>query len=632
MCGITGFIDFTGSSDAAVLTQMADALLHRGPDHSGHEIFSENDFTLGLGFRRLSIIDLSPLGHQPMFSGDGNLCIIFNGEIYNYKEIRAELEKENFRFKSYSDTEVILNAYMRWGISCLKKFIGMFAIALYDKARRKFFLIRDRVGVKTLFYYRNNQQFLFASELKAFHRHPSFRKELNDDALGLYFQHGYIPAPHCIFKNTFKLLPGHILEFNLDENNFSLEKYWDVTDAYNQPKLKIDFEEARKETEKILASAFLYRMVADVPVGVFLSGGYDSTAVTALLQKNSTEKIKTFTIGFHEEKFNEAKYAKEVAEHLGTEHTSYECTYSDAFEILPKLPDIYDEPFGDHSGIPTTLVSKIARQHVKVALSADAGDEIFCGYTKYIKAKKYFTLLNMFPSVIGALAGNALKLFLRDSGTEISSPDKKRRLANLLQHLNPVYASRMISQAMIEEEVQQLFRNKINHTATFFDEEDAVNDSNSTAEHIMALDYKTYMVDDILQKVDRATMSVSLEGREPFLDQRVIEFVARLPFEYKLKNGVSKYILRQIVHQYVPEKIMSRPKMGFSVPVEEWCQHELKDLLLTYVNQDKISQEGIFDSKKVTQLLKKYFAGEKVDFQRIWFLLMFEMWREKWMK
>jgi asparagine synthase (glutamine-hydrolysing) len=631
MCGITGFIDFTGKTDKQILAGMTDALIHRGPDDSGYEILNEANCSIGLGFRRLSIIDLSPLGHQPMFSDDRLLAIIFNGEIYNYKEIRAELEKENFHFRSNSDTEVILNAYTRWGIGCIKKFIGMFAIALFDGRVKKFYLIRDRAGVKPLFYHWNNSQFLFASELKALHKHPQFRKELNHDALGLYFQHAYIPAPHCIFQNTFKLLPGHYLEFDLTDKKFSLTKYWDVNDCYNQPALSISFDDALNETEKILTDAFQYRLVADVPVGVFLSGGYDSTAVTALLQKNRTDKIKTFTIGFHEEKFNEAVHAKKVAKHLGTEHTEYHCTYSDAFEIIPRLPEIYDEPFGDSSGIPTLLVSRIARQYVKVALSADAGDEIFCGYTKYIKGKKYLKLAHRFPDLFLKMAGNFLKLFSSES-SGIGYPDKRKRLMNLLMNTNPAFATRMISQIMIWEEVQPMFRGKLNYLPSFHDDEMALSSSAPAINHFLAADYKTYLVDDILQKVDRATMAVSLEGREPFLDQRIVEFAARLPESFKLNNGVSKHILRQIVHRYVPEKIMQRPKMGFGVPVETWCRSELKHLLTDYISEERIRSEGIFDAPKISLMLKKYFAHGKIDFQRIWHLLMFEMWRERWMK
>jgi asparagine synthase (glutamine-hydrolysing) len=497
--------------------------------------------------------------------------------------------------------------------------------------KKKLFLIRDRAGVKPLFYHWNHSQFLFASELKAFHRHPQFRKELNHDALGLYFQHAYIPAPHCIFKNTFKLLPGHYLEFDLTQKTFSASKYWDVNDCYHQPLLDISFDEAVNEAEKILTDAFQYRLVADVPVGVFLSGGYDSTAVTALLQKNRTDKIKTFTIGFHEEKYNEAVFAKKVAEHLGTEHTEYHCTYSDAFDIIPRLPEIYDEPFGDSSGIPTLLVSRIARQHVKVALSADAGDEIFCGYTKYIKGKKYLELAHRFPGLFLTLAGKLLKLFSNESA-DIGYPDKRKRLMNLLLNTNPAYATRMISQIMIWEEVQPMFRNSPNYLRSFHDDEEALSASAPAINHFLAADYKTYLVDDILQKVDRATMAVSLEGREPFLDQRIVEFAARLPESYKLNHGVSKYILRHIVHKYVPEKIMQRPKMGFGVPVETWCRNELKHLLTDFISEERINREGIFDTQKISSMLNRYLAHGKVDFQRIWHLLMFEMWRERWMK
>ena len=387
MCGIAGFCDFKNTLSEEVLSNMTRTLAHRGPDSEGYKVINESNFRLGLGHRRLSILDLSEKGNQP-FVRHG-ISIVFNGEIYNFKEIRQELTQIGYTFDSDTDTEVIIAAYKAWGMDSIKKFIGMFAYALYDQALSALFLVKDRVGVKPLYYYFDNQTFLFASELKAFHQNPAFKKEIDYDALALYLQYSYIPTPYCIFKNTHKIRPGHYLKFNLANKSFQEIKYWDVNDAYNHPKLSISFEEAVEETDRLLTSAFNYRMVADVPVGVFLSGGYDSSAVTSILQKNRTEKIKTFTIGFHEAKFNEATEAKKIAEYLATDHTEYYCTAQDAINVFHQLPSVYDEPFADNSVVPTILVSQLARKSVTVALSGDGGDEIFAGYNKFSQSIGY---------------------------------------------------------------------------------------------------------------------------------------------------------------------------------------------------------------------------------------------------
>lgn len=610
---------------------MADTLNHRGPDDSGYELFEEKNFQAGLGFRRLSIIDLSALGHQPMFSEDKNLAIIFNGEIYNYREIRQELEKHGCRFKSHSDTEVILQSFKKWGKDCVRKFIGMFAFAIYDKINGKIFLFRDRPGVKPLFYYWKEGLFLFSSELKAFHRHPAFKKEIDFDALSLFFSHGYISAPYSIFKNTHKLIPGHILTLDLKSRSIITEKYWDVNDYYNRPRLKISFNEAMEETEKVLTSAFQYRMIADVPVGVFLSGGYDSSAVTALLQKSSAQKIKTFTIGFHEQGFNEAEYAKEVANHLGTEHHEYYCTYKEALDIVPMLPDIYDEPFGDSSAIPTTLVSKIARRQVTVALSADGGDEIFAGYPKYIKGVKYYSALEKVPAFLTKLAASLMDVIKVRNDNQWLTSVRYEKLKEVLRKREPVFAFNIITEVFTFIETQRLIRHSLKYLHTPFDENHLLNENNDLLSRFQATEFKTYMVDDILQKVDRATMSASLEGREPFLDQRIVEWAAQLPSEFKLKNGIGKIILREIVHKYIPEKMMNRPKMGFGVPIGLWCKTDLKDLVFHYLDTERISRQGIFNPAETDRILKSYHRYNDYDFNRVWFLLMFQMWYERWM-
>jgi asparagine synthase (glutamine-hydrolysing) len=630
MCGIAGFVDFNKNTPIAVLHAMTDAIVHRGPDDSGAEYEQASGFELGLGFRRLSIIELSMLGHQPMKTDDGQYTITFNGEIYNYKEVRKLLESDGVSFKSNSDTEVILKAYIKWGRSCVSKFVGMFAFIIYDKPNARLMACRDRAGVKPFYYYWHENLFLYGSELKSFHHHKQFKKEIDIHALALYFQHGYIPAPHCIFKNTYKLNPGHWLIFDLTKKEITTEKYWDVTDAYNRPKLKIDYNDAVNETETKLRKAFEYRMVADVPVGVFLSGGYDSSLVTALLQTNMQQKLKTFTIGFEDEAFNEAIHAGKVAKHLGTEHYEYTCTYKEAMDIIPLLPEMYDEPFADSSAIPTYLVSKMARQQVTVALSADGGDETFAGYTKYIKGLNYIKNLNKVPGFANRLARVPAAIAGAFAGANLAKPNRIDKLQLLLKAKHPVEAFNIITQAMTAGEISSLLSKDFQIPNTAFNDYNTLH-SNQMLDNFLWLDYKTYMVDDILQKVDRATMAVSLEGREPLLDHHIIEWAAQLPSSFKLNNGVSKCILRDITHKYIPYEIMHRPKMGFNIPYADWFKTDLKQELIFTLSDNKIGTNGLLNGAQVKTMLDKFFKNEKVDFQRIWQVYNFQLWMMKWM-
>jgi len=629
MCGITGFIDFSKQSTPESLLAMRETLHHRGPDDQGEAFLDTAKAYVGFGFRRLSIIDLSPLGHQPMTNDETGDVVMLNGEIYNYKEIRQELESLGHSFKSNSDTEVVLKAYMQWKEKCVDRFIGMFAIALFDKPANQVVFFRDRAGVKPLYWYWHEGLFLFASELKAFHAHPLFKKEIDVDALSLYLQHGYISAPWCIFKNTRKLLPGHTLVLDLSSRDILIEKYWDVTDVYNQPKLTIGYEDAMEDTEKILSSAFQYRMVADVPVGVFLSGGYDSSCVTALLQKSTSQKIKTYTIGFREEEYNEASHAKAVAAYLGTDHHEYFCTIQDALEIVPLLPDIYDEPFGDVSAIPTTLVSRIARQHVTVALSADGGDEIFAGYPRHARFINKWQKFALVPGGIDSLLATMLKPFL-SKNKHVADADRLEKLLLVLQKRNPVDAFHIINQIFTYTEAQKLVTKETKPLAVPFDDNALFSDSNDALSRVLATEYKTYMVDDILHKVDRATMSACLEGREPFLDQRVVEFVSRLPTSFKYRNGVGKIILRDIVHKHLPKHLMERPKMGFGVPVEKWLSQELKGLLHETLNQ-QTTEKSFLNWNEVRILLHQYEENRLEIFQRLWNVFTYQLWYNKWM-
>lgn len=628
MCGIAGLVDFRRKTNFEHLQKMTDVLFHRGPDDGGYFFEGFEQSQVGLGHRRLSILDLSNHGHQPM--AFAHLTMVYNGEVYNFKEIRVELEEHGYFFESHSDTEVILKAYHKWGTDAVNRFNGMFAIAIFDSQKQTLTLIRDRAGVKPLFWYQKDGLFMFASELKTFHEHPRFVKELNHDGLALFLQYGYIPQPHTIFKNTHKLQAGHLLQLNIKNSKLEIAKYWDVIDCYNQPKLDISEQEAIDETERLLKSGFEYRMVADVPVGMFLSGGYDSSAVTALLQSERTEKLKTFSIGFHEPKYNEAHHAKKVAEHLGTDHTEYYCTQKDALAILPKLPEIWDEPFGDASAIPTTLVSQLARKDVTVSLSADGGDEIFGGYDKYTsienKIRRFAQIpSSLYPLIKLGLNSGAVHTLAKNLGM-VNADDRLKRFSLILDQ-NEKGLLKIGSQIFTGLDLDLLLVNKYNKVETEFD----VEINKNWLDNILAVDYKTYQLDDILTKVDRATMSVGLEGREPLLDINIIDFVAKLDPGLKIKKGSKKYLLKEITHKYIPKDIMDRPKMGFGVPIYDWFKSELKEYILFYLSNDRIEKSGIFNTFYVANLRDKYLSGADVNVNQIWFLLMFEMWRERWL-
>jgi asparagine synthase (glutamine-hydrolysing) len=633
MCGIAGVIDFNKASSEAEVNDMIDTLQHRGPD--GGAVFMEQleHTQIGLGHRRLSIIDLSNGGAQPMHLQ--HLSIVFNGEIYNYKEIKDSLIKKGHVFTSSSDTEVLLHAYLEWGKNAIEKLIGMFAFVLIDKKLDEAFIVRDRAGVKPLFWYFNNGLFLFASELKALVAHSAFKKDLNLNAAAAYFKTGYIPAPQCIYKNTQKLQPGHYLTLNFKNQGVSISQYWSVYTHYNKPPLDISFDEAKQETEKIIKSACDYRMVADVPVGVFLSGGYDSSLITALLQKDSTKKIKTFTIGVPDAGLNEAPFAKQIAKHLGTEHNEYYCTQKEALDIVPNLPYYYDEPFADSSAIPTTLVSKMARQQVTVALSADAGDEIFAGYNRYDYLLKYGGKIKALPKPLAKFIANVMHAVPAKNIPVLNKkylfPQRYEKVKSFLNNPTDKNILASITNLFTEAELQQLFNTDIIYAATAFDKQDLEAPFYNTLHYMMAMDYETYLPDDILQKVDRATMSVSLEGREPLLDQRVVEWAAQLPQQYKYNNGNKKYILKEIVHQYIPKEIMERPKMGFGIPIADWLAGDLKPYVQEYLSEQFLNQQQLFNVSMVTKMVNAFFNGKQERAEKIWYLLMFQMWYKKWM-
>ncbi len=633
MCGIAGYIDFSASPKDAIKA-MTGSMAHRGPDGEGLETVQCDNAVLAFGHKRLSIIDLSETGKQPM--RHKHLLITFNGEVYNFNDIKSELKALKHQFSGHSDTEVILHAYEEWGQKCLEKFIGMFAFAIYDAKQHSVFFARDRAGIKPFYYYHDEERFLFASELKAFHQHPDFKKSINQNVLAMYMQYGNVPAPYCIFENCYKLIPGHFMVLHLATKKIETQKYWNVYDnAYNTEKVDIGFAEAKSKTEALLVSAFNYRMIADVPVGVFLSGGYDSVCLTALLQKNSSEKIKTFTIGVSDFGLDESVYAKEIAKILGTAHNTYYCNQKEALGIIEELPYYYDEPFGDSSAVPTTLVCKIAKQQVTVALSADGGDEVFAGYNRYDYLMKHGKLLNNTPKLMRDAAA-----FLMHRVSSQHLPVLKNRynfhnrynkLKNLLSDPSPESMMKSLSTQFLDEELKKLMLKPFQHLESNYQSNALKTDHYSPLRYMMAVDYETYLPDDILQKVDRASMSASLEAREPFLDHRIIEWAAKLPDHFKYKDGIKKYMLKEIVHQYVPKQMMDRPKMGFAIPVEEWLYTELKPMVLKYLDDVYIEKQALFNVTYVNQLKNTFYKGKPEHAVKIWFLLMFQMWYEKWM-
>lgn len=631
MCGIVGFIDKNKNID--ILNDMLKIQSYRGPDDSG--VYFDEKNGVHFGHNRLSIQDLSSYGHQPFVSDCGNYIIVFNGEVYNFKNIRVDLEELGYKFISNSDTEVILYSYKEWGIKCIDKFIGMFAFAILDKINNKLILVRDRAGVKPLYYYTDESQFMFSSEIKSFHKHPEFKKEQNLEVLPCFFQFGYIPAPYTIFKNCFKLEAGNYLELSLGNLEFKITKYWDVNDFYLQEKFTKNEDEILEDIEAILDNAIDLRMVSDVPVGVFLSGGYDSSLVASILAKKQGKKINTFTIGFDDEKYNEAKHAKLIAEYLGTNHTEYYMNNSDMLDLVEKLPFYYDEPFGDSSALPTMIVSKLARQSVTVALSSDGGDEAFCGYIKYF-------FLNKFQNIFS----NGFKREVLKTGLNLFSADSveyiNEKLPKNLRQTNIKDKYTKFQRAINSSSLEEMFSNassyvdkneiarflKVNQNQELFKKWEKIGNI-EFLNQMMAVDYKLFMNDDVLTKVDRATMCVSLEGREPLLDHRIIEYMARVPLDIKYKNRQGKYLLRQVLYKYLPKEIVDKPKSGFQIPLNEWLRGELKPLVLKYLDVSRLD-ESIFNIEEIMQLKKRFFNGEDIG-TTIWFILMYQMWKEKWL-
>jgi len=649
MCGITGFLggDFTTITlNESILLSMSEQLVMRGPDSSGTWLDASSK--VGFAHRRLAIVDLSNAGHQPMDSPSGRYTITYNGEIYNSAEIRDELTKAQLqpKWRGHSDTETILAGFDAFGVEETVKLIkGMFAFAVWDRKCEELSLVRDRIGEKPLYYgwqgTGSKRTFLFGSELKALKRHPSFTNNIDRSSLALYMRYCYVPAPHSIYEGIKKLEPGTILTVSLQQNGYRCSKYWNALNVvttgaknpFNESKIEIT-----NNLDAVLKKTVSQQMMADVPLGAFLSGGVDSSAIAALMQTQSSRPVKTFTIGFEEAGFNEAEFAKSVAEHLKTEHTELYVSSEDALNVIPKLPELYCEPFADSSQIPTFLVSSLAREHVTVSLSGDGGDELFCGYNRYVFADKLWKGLNLLPGAGRMLIGRAIanlptniwkKAFsIVDKVTPrkfngISWGDKLQKGAGVIgsRNLNDLYM-RLVSNW---QDPSSVVIGADEHQKRFSTDDVLLAELDDITK-MMAVDMVTYLPDDILVKVDRAAMGISLETRVPFLDHEVFEFASKIPIEMKLNKGVGKSVLRDVLYKYVPKDLIERPKMGFGVPVGVWLKGPLRDWAEALLDESVLEQQGFFHVDVIRGMWSEHVAGTRNWQSQLWAVLMFQAW------
>ncbi|MFB2933857.1 asparagine synthase (glutamine-hydrolyzing) [Aerosakkonemataceae cyanobacterium BLCC-F154] len=644
MCGLTGFFDTAQQMPihnmVSVVQNMSDTLAHRGPDDRG--IWTDAEKGIALGHRRLAILDLSPEGHQPMLSADGRYVIAFNGEIYNFLELRNQLQPLGHHFRGYSDTEIMLASFSEWGVErSLKRFNGMFAFALWDRWERVLYLGRDRLGEKPLYYGFLGRTLVFGSELKALKAYPNFPTEINRDALLLLLQFSYIPAPYSIYQNIYKLPPGTFL--TCSGRNFPSQPvpYWSARTAAElgvaNPLIGSEAE-IEEQFEALLKDAVKLRMLADVPLGAFLSGGIDSSTVVALMQAQSSQPVKTFTIGFHEQAYNEAYYAQQVAQHLGTNHTELYVTPKETLAVIPKLPSLYDEPFADPSQIPTYLLSQLTREYVTVSLSGDGGDELFAGYDAYFWCRRLWQTVGWIPPALRQIAA---------SGLVSVSPQTWNWLFERINPLLPTkvrfshsgYRLHRLAEALASPDTETMYVNLASRwkdaKTTVIGTSDPVttlSDRQSWAQlpdftqRMMYLDLVSYLPDDILVKLDRASMGVSLEGRIPLLDHRVIEFAWRVPLSMKIRGTQSKWLLRQILYKYVPKNLVERPKSGFGIPIDRWLREPLRDWAEALLDEQRLRQEGFFHPQAIRQKWTEHLSGSRDWQYSLWNVLMFQAW------
>ena len=656
MCGITGiFGNLRKEEFDSSIHEMSATLNHRGPDDAGTWINEENG--VAFGHQRLSIIDLSSAGHQPMVSQCGRFTTVFNGEIYNHLQLRDKLNTSANKqsWKGHSDTETLVTAFSQWGIEkTLQQLVGMFAIAVWDFKEKRLFLIRDRFGEKPLYYGWSNGVFLFGSELKALQKYKRFSNQIDRGALSLYMKYMYVPTPYSIFRDIYKLEPGCILQIDkgtkpptlplfapFRDQGINIAQWYPISNMAQagQKNLITDQNDAVDLIEKTLLESVRSQLISDVPLGAFLSGGIDSSVITALMQKVCKDPVKTFTIGFEESSFNEAIYAKEVSRHLGTEHHELYVTSSDAFKVIPHLPTLYDEPFADSSQIPTYLASKLARESVTVSLSGDAGDELFGGYNRYLWGSRVWNKVRWMPLIVRQTLGVAINKISVNTWDSIGNSlpnssrvslmgDKAHRMAHRLKNvksLDDVYHS-LVTEGYKED---GLVVNDKAALITKLDNNDIVSGIVDFEHRMMLLDSLTYLPDDILTKVDRAAMGVSLETRIPFLDYRVAELAWRLPLDTKINNGETKWPIRQVLYKYVPKVLIERPKAGFAIPVGQWIRGPLREWAADLLNEERIRREGYFNPELVQQLWQQHLSGKYDWTPRLWAILMFQAWLDK---
>ena len=644
MCGIAGFLDTSGQRSEVNLLEiaqrMSNAVAHRGPDDQGH--WADPTGGIAFGFRRLSIIDVSPTGHQPMISASGRFVVIFNGEIYNYEELRAELTR-NFgaKLRGSSDTEVMLLGFDSWGVEpTLRKLNGMFAIAIWDRAERALFLCRDRLGEKPLYYGWMGNTLLFGSELKSFLQHPQFTPELNVEILPLYLRYGYVPTPHSIYKNVAKLPPATFLKVAKGNGDVTPQKYWSMEQVVlKSPENRFPgaFEEAAEALFVRLKRSVKQRMQSDVPLGAFLSGGIDSSTIVAMMQSVSTRPVHTFSIGFQEDNYNEAKDAERVARHLRTEHTEFYISSAQAMDVIPRLPELFDEPFSDSSQIPTFLISQLAKRHVTVALTGDGGDEVFGGYNRYLWHGRVWNVISRMPKAMSSALGGAVTLLspaawdtiFRAAGPVLPNAMSQRLGGQKLHKLAKILRARteralyqqissvsQVPSELMAERWKSLSSECLPQTPAFSD----------FIEEMMYLDTITYLPDDILAKVDRASMGASLETRAPFVDHEIVEFAWTLPLSMKVRHGVGKSIVRRILERYVPPELTDRPKAGFGVPLGTWLRGELREWAEATLDPAKMRQQGLLDVDAVHQKWQEHLSGRREWQYQIWSVLMLQAW------
>ncbi len=624
MCGICGFVSKQNIT-LEQLKEMNDTMYHRGPDDGGAEIFSMKDgYQIGMAQRRLSIMDLSPLGHQPMHSVDKRVSVVFNGEIYNFLELRKELTE--YPFHSNCDTEVIIAAYLKWGIECIHRFNGMFAICIYDRETEDVYLVRDRIGKKPLYYEIDGKNLIFASELKPIMKREGFHKKIRREILSRYLFQQYINAPDSIFEHVYKLEPGSILKFHQGE--ITTWKYWDIKKVYHEMQKNpvTDYEQAKGELKALLNKAVSSRMIADVPLGAFLSGGYDSSLMSAIAQANSSEPVKTFSIGFYEERYNEAKYAKEVADYLGTKHTELYIEEKEMLDLVESIPKYYDEPFADSSQIPTMLVSALAREDVTVALSGDGGDEFFCGYNIYENVRQ----AQMLDGLGGLTHGVCQLPGLKQMGLEDRLPFRVRVIAgNRNRETKTQFgASNYITRA------KQMVPGE--GVSCHFPIESGYGVSDWQVRR-MLLDMDTYLPGDILCKVDRASMKYSLEARCPILDKDVMEYSFRMAHNLKYEKGNKKRILKDIAYDYIPRELLERPKVGFGVPLDKWLRGPLREQLTDMCNREYLRKQGIFDADFTADMIENYMQtgdggpATGANYSKLtWSFFTFQQWYQEY--